>query len=519
MSASREKKMRAERAAQGYVDPKVIREAEEKAAQKKNKIIYGVIAALFVVVAVVSLVVSSGVLQRNAKAVSVDGVEYSAAELDYYYYNAYNSVVNSQYASLMGLSTSTPLDQQMLSDTAKLVLAVETEGDLTWHEYLLDTAKQMMIEVESLYASAIGAGEDPNDAHVKEEVAAIEELVGQYAAQNGYATKEYLRALYGKNMSLELFRELTAKTHVATHFESDYIASLTYTEEAMESFYADNRADFDVASYESLHFGGTPEVKYDADGNAIAATEEENAEAKKAAADEAKAVLARVQAGEKLADIAKEYEGKANYVDTDTATNVGSALAEWVFDSARTAGESTVIEGDPTATVVIFHSVGRQDYNTVDVRHILVQVDTTALDSTSETYEADKQALWDEAKVEAEQILADWQAGEATEESFGEMAAQLSDDGADHGLYENVYKGQMVENFENWCFDSSRAVGDTGIVETPYGYHVMYFVGENGPYWQTQVSNVMAKQEHDGWLEDIVGEPEVIDLDGIKHVG
>jgi len=54
MSASREKKNRQELAAQGYVDPKKIREAEEKAAAKKSKIIYGIIAALFVIVAVAS---------------------------------------------------------------------------------------------------------------------------------------------------------------------------------------------------------------------------------------------------------------------------------------------------------------------------------------------------------------------------------------------------------------------------------------------------------------------------------
>lgn len=35
----------------------------------------------------------------------------------------------------------------------------------------------------------------------------------------------------------------------------------------------------------------------------------------------------------------------------------------------------------------------------------------------------------------------------------------------------------MVEDFENWCFDASRQVGDTGIVESTYGYHVMYFSG------------------------------------------
>ena len=81
MSASREKKNRQELAAQGYVDPKVIREAEEKAAQKKSKIIYGIIAAVFVIVAIGSWLISSGVLQRNAKAISIDGEEFTAAEM------------------------------------------------------------------------------------------------------------------------------------------------------------------------------------------------------------------------------------------------------------------------------------------------------------------------------------------------------------------------------------------------------------------------------------------------------
>ena len=518
MSASREKKNRQELAAQGYVDPKKIREAEEKAAAKKSKIIYGIIAAVFVIVAVASWVISSGVLERNAKAISIDGEEFTAAEMSYYYNAAYNNVANSQYGSYMGLNTSAPLDSQVVNETAKMFLGLETEEEMTWHEYFLDAAKDNMVQIGRLYDAAIDAGEDPNDAHVIEEIDATVELIGQYASQSGMSTKEYLRAVYGKNMTVDLFRQIVSKIHVASHFESEYVASLTYDEAAMEKYYSEHKSDFDVAAYESLHFGGTPEVKEDAEGNAIEATDEEKAAAKQAAADAAAAILARVNNGESLEEIAKEYPD-ASYTNTETGTNTGSDLANWVFDAARVDGDTTVISGDPTSTVVIFHSVGRQEYNTIDVRHILVQVNTTGLDTEAETYEADKQALWDEAKAEAEQILADWKAGEATEESFGEMAAELSDDGADHGLYENVYKGQMVEAFEDWCFDSARAVGDTGIVETPYGYHVMYFVGQNAPYWQTLVENAMVNEDYAAWIDGLTADAEVVELSGIKHVG
>ena len=34
----------------------------------------------------------------------------------------------------------------------------------------------------------------------------------------------------------------------------------------------------------------------------------------------------------------------------------------------------------------------------------------------------------------------------------------------------------MVEEFSDWSFDPERVAGDTGIVKTTYGYHIMYFV-------------------------------------------
>ena len=50
MSASREKKLRQDLAAQGITDPKLIREAEERAKARKTNTLYGIIAAVFVVV-------------------------------------------------------------------------------------------------------------------------------------------------------------------------------------------------------------------------------------------------------------------------------------------------------------------------------------------------------------------------------------------------------------------------------------------------------------------------------------
>ena len=54
MSASREKKLRQDQTASGYVDPKAEKELEEKKAEKRSNVLYSVIAVLFVLVVAAS---------------------------------------------------------------------------------------------------------------------------------------------------------------------------------------------------------------------------------------------------------------------------------------------------------------------------------------------------------------------------------------------------------------------------------------------------------------------------------
>ena len=68
--------------------------------------------------------------------------------------------------------------------------------------------------------------------------------------------------------------------------------------------------------------------------------------------------------------------------------------------------------------VVQFHSVGRQEYNTVDVRHILIRVDSSTLDSKSDSYKQDLANLKSQKKAEAERVYQEWKDGAATEASL-----------------------------------------------------------------------------------------------------
>ena len=142
----------------------------------------------------------------------------------------------------------------------------------------------------------------------------------------------------------------------------------------------------------------------------------------------------------------------------------------------------------------------------VDVRHILVQVKGGFSDTQGNMTHTDKE--WEECEAAAQAILDTWMAGEKTEESFAALANEKSEDPGSNtngGLYENVYVGQMVEPFETWCFDESRQYGDTGLVKTTYGYHVMYYVGSE-LNWKQVAQTDWLNEQIATFLDEVVEE-------------
>jgi len=150
---------------------------------------------------------------------------------------------------------------------------------------------------------------------------------------------------------------------------------------------------------------------------------------------------------------------------------------------------------DAHAEEYLENGLEKTDERYVDVRHILImpQGGTTGEDGQT-TY---SDAEWAAAEAEANTVLNEWLSKEATEESFAALAQTHSQDpgsASNGGLYEDVYVGQMVEEFENWCFDASRKTGDYGIVKTTYGYHIMYYVDSDFVWFLTAEQDMMAEK-------------------------
>ena len=80
----------------------------------------------------------------------------------------------------------------------------------------------------------------------------------------------------------------------------------------------------------------------------------------------------------------------------------------------------------------------------------------------------------------------------------------------------------MVSEFNDWCFDPARKSGDTGIVynEGSYtGYHVIYFVGTDAPYWQVQVKSAMMSKDYNDWMNSLTENVTATEAGGMKYVG
>ena len=109
--------------------------------------------------------------------------------------------------------------------------------------------------------------------------------------------------------------------------------------------------------------------------------------------------------------------------------------------------------------------------------------------TTGQTTYTDEQ--WAAAKEKANKIFEEYNNGDKTEYSFALLAEANSDDTASTsagssdafgGLCEAVALGEMVPEFENWATDKSRKYGDTDIVKSDYGYHIMFFVYDKPSY-------------------------------------
>ena len=60
----------------------------------------------------------------------------------------------------------------------------------------------------------------------------------------------------------------------------------------------------------------------------------------------------------------------------------------------------------------------------------------------------------------------------------------------------------MVNEFDSWIFDKNRKEGDVEMIESDYGYHIMYYVGNREYSYISKIRTEKTQDDYSSWLEE-----------------
>lgn len=526
MSASSNKKLRTEQDTSKLTERQIAEQQEAKKVKMYTIAFVVVLVFLLAIAAYVGIsqyIRTSGVNENKTIALTVGDTQLNNTELNYFFMDSVNNFYsqNGNYAAIFGLDVTKPLNQQVMDP--------ET-GD-TWADYFVNTAKTNATSVYALYGAAVKEGFTMPEAQQNSVDSTISTLE-LYSTIYGYKdANQYLKAIYGSGASLESYRSYLEKTMLASAYQTAYADSLTFTDADLRAAEADNYNKYSSYAYNYYNLpvskfleGGTTDENGNttySDEEKAAAQQKAEAAAKSLTGEEITTAQALDAAIAALSINADNDTAMSTRYDDQSYTGINSTIAQWLSDSSRKEGDITYLANSTTDSdgketingyyVVRFDSVNDNTFPLKNVRHILVSFEGgTSDDSGNITYSEEEKAA---AKATAEELLNQWKSGEATEDSFAALATEKSSDTgstANGGLYEDVYPNQMVASFNDWCFAEGRKAGDTGIVETQYGYHVMYFVGDSDvTYRDYQIRNELTENAVSEWYADLIANTNV----------
>lgn len=510
MSASKQKKIRQGQREQGVEKRQI---AQQKAEKAQKRITHTKVTVWVVVLAIVgsALLISSGLFYSHFTALKVGDANYTAAEYNFFYKSYVSNFVNQygQYLSYMGLDTTKPYDQQTYKDGQ------------TWADFFKESTQTQIKEVTALYDEAQKAGFKLSEDDQASLDTTLESIETSYKTSDYSTADAYLASLYGKGCTVEVAKDLITKEYVAQNYNTEKQKAFTYTEDDVKSYYDKNKDDLDSYTYISYFASGEPETD-NSSASAATATDVSASPAAASTTDisaspspSAEELMAEAKtkadtvAAAKTEDDFKAAAKEASGTDVSNSTTQGKSLtkdyASWLKDSSRKAGDVTVIKTDKGYYALYYISRETNDYSTVNVRHILFKAEA----DSSGNYTDEAKAA---AKEKADAELKKWKNGDATEDSFAALAkADTEDAGSKEngGLYENIYKGQMVTTFNDWVFDESRGTGDTGVVYgeasgSYAGYHVMYYAGKGELYRYKLAEDAKRDADYTAWKDALL---------------
>ena len=576
MSASNQKKIRKEKA-MAYMSERQRKEAEEQKKLKRYTVTFWIVLALCLCIVLTTVLVNpvKNVVYRNTTAITIGEHDLNAVEVNYFYIDAINTYCNqySYYISYI-IDTTSPLNSESNTDTSGsswadkfLNMAIENIKS-TYQLYDLavkngfelpeDEKTSIDTLMSNLEIYALYYGYNDADAYLRG-------MYGNGANTDSYRAyyelctiadcyyQEYSDSLVFDDAALrayeaDKFWEYSSYTYAYYYFNQSAFLEGGTTDEDGNTTYSDEEkaAAVDVAKQLAEQLAAGEYEDLDAFDKAINAllTEYFNEDSEETTTDSAE------ESTDDETNAEEEEEETLKYKSTKKEdllySSVNTLFADWLRgketaddeDSDTEEEDETLVvrqEGDLTVIVsesgsgdsktvngyyvLRFGSVNENTFNLKNVRHLLIAYEGGTTDTSGNTTytEAEKEA----ARLEARELQVRFEATDKSEAEFEKLAKEYSDDTGSKengGLYEDIYPGQMVEAFEEWCYDAERKTGDYGMVQTDYGWHIMFYVGESETtYRDFMLDNDLRSEKLTEWLEGLV-EAAVLTEKNLKYV-
>ncbi len=430
-------------------------------------------ALIIVIICVVAALIIAGVstffavkrpLTHMISAQKTTHYQLTAAEVSFYAWQIYQEYGDS--AVSLGMDADKPLSDQDFDDT------------MTWEDYFIEAGVEY---AESLLIYCDAAAEDGTFSPEDYEDTA-REILDYYDTSTLPKFVSEDDAIY----ALELYL-------VASDEYDLLLDTVEVTDDEMESYYNENPIEMQSCSYITFSF-----YYDDSDDISYYMTSDE-------ARDEA-SDLRRCTTLETFEDWIVDYymdnidditeeEIRLEIADLyakDITYSEGDEISEWAFDSSTKVGDTTIVDdGAGTLTVALLTAEPERDESyPVTLRHILF---------TTDTY-----GTIDDAINAAEEVKAEWESGDRTEDSFAELADNYSEDtSASGGLYEEVIQGQLLTSWKTWLSNPARQYGDVEILKSSTSVSLAYYISaDDTPIWQQTAYEAVLSDKYDVMYEE-----------------
>ncbi|MBQ7954830.1 MAG: hypothetical protein IJ282_03710 [Lachnospiraceae bacterium] len=458
-------------------DKKVQKRKEAELKAKKEKVKSRIIstAVVLVLIAVVAYFPIRKSIALSSAYIEIGENKVTELEFEYYYNMAVNTFVteNSYWLSYLGLDTTKDLAEQQYTE------------HITWDDYFQQTAVNNLSQVKALAKEGKEAGFE-YDATADVEL--HNETMKTEAAANNMPVKNYVKVLYGEYATLKNIKDIVAESYYAVAYYDHLYDSQDVTDDEITAYYNENTKNFDSVDYKLITVeADLPEGEKTTDAEGKETTADPTDEQIAAAMEKAKA-----EADSKLAVIDTEgvLTKNAKYA------SVSGYYADWLFNEARKAGDTTVIENTSGNSYYVLKFENRylDETKSVNVRVIATSTDMGAT------------------------IKEEWNSTGANEDAFIALVEKYSEDTytkTKGGLFENLTASSLSGELGAWLLDGARQAGDVeAIAVSGDYYYVVYYLGQGEAEWKSSIDATLRSADTEAYVTEITNAMEVVDTKG-----